>query len=246
MKKYQKLVFMLFLFSVVQNVWAQDSLKQEFYPILRKNVLRINLLFQGDFAYERLVWQAGKHKIGVSASFVTNKAENNNTQPSLSYSHRLYSFGTELHYLYGQRNHHLELSLHYGFRGGIVWEGEWLSGQTHFGANYRVYGGYSSHYHVRKEGTLRNDPEIQRMIEEKQTFERDNRTYQFYRYHQSAFRVGYRYQRVNGGFFLRTGITFANLIWYNDSTPARLLMLGTSVNPYDNILLLYLGLGWSF
>ncbi len=242
MKKYQKLVFVLWLFLTIQNVSGQDSLKQEIRLILCKNVLRLD---EG-LAYERLLWQSGKHKIGASVFGNTRKAEyNSNTQANLSYSHRLYYFGTGLHYFYGKRNRHLELSLHYAYGSGVVWEGEWLTGET-FGTFYRVRGGYSSHYHVLKQGNLQNDPEIQRMIEEKQNFEIDNRTYQFYRSNRAAFRIGYRYQRTNGGFFFRVGVSLVNLVWYQNSTPARLTILGTSKNTFDNVALPYLGLGWSF
>lgn len=242
MKKYQKLAFMLFVFLTVQNVWGQDSLKQEFYPVLRKNVLRLD----GGLGYERLVWQSGKHKIGVSAFGITQKADFTDQQLNLSYSHRLYNFGTGAHYFYGKRNQHLELSLHYSYGSSVVLEGEWLSGENLPWNEYRVYGGYSSHYHVRKVGTLRDDPEVQRMIEEKQDFEIDNRAYQFYRSHNAALRIGYRYQRVNGGFFFRIGVSFANLVWYNDATPARFTIIGTTKNTFENIALPYIGIGWSF
>ncbi len=89
---------------------AQDPVQ------IRKNAIYLELTAWGNnssLSYDRVVRQAGRHRLGVRAGMAAGASTGATGSPFPSY--RLWSFtaGATAYYLRGTKNHHLELGLGY-------------------------------------------------------------------------------------------------------------------------------------
>lgn len=247
-----KLVLIILFGFIYQSVWAQDA--EDETKISKKNVLKLDIIYQAGgykyraypvVGYDRLLWQKGKHKLGISAGFSTHREsfagynDPNRGYVVPSVQTRAYFFNVGFYHLYGKNNHYLETGLSYNLTRRLIVNNSWVKGEN-TPNGYHVGGsGFMDQYTA-----MLNSEEIKRKIAEKADFLDYAYQYSPYNDHRLSLRMGYRYQQKNGGLFFRGGLSVANFVWASHTPSARLVFMGGGLT--SMVYLPYLSVGWSF
>lgn len=246
MKKISIIGLMAVLsFSFAFSATAQDLENKENQGIVKKNAIRLNWF--PSVSYDRLLWQKGKHHVGATVgTFIFYRNED------LGFGlvkRRLWnSFSTfGVYHLYGKRNHYLETSLQYGLVQSQNLGGSWAIGQKTANGGYRSSGGTS----YDADRTI-DQVAIQALRNQGQDYVIDYSTVKNRWESWTTARIGYRYQRSEGGFLFRTGFGFLNIFNAGNLGAQQKIHWG-KVSPEDGfdspvlwLLNLDLSLGWSF
>ena len=231
-------------FSLAFSVTAQDLETKENKGIVRKNAIRLNWFPQ--LSYDRLLWQKGNHHIGATVG--TLVFYRNEDLGFGLVKRRLWNSFSSLgvYHLYGKRNHYLETSLQYGLMQGQELRGNWSIGQKTTNG-YRISGGGS----FDADRTI-DQAEIRKLQEQGKDYIIDYSTVKNLWETWATARIGYRYQRSEGGFLFRAGFGFLNILNAGNLGTQSKVHWGkvdSGCNCNDSVLWLLnldMSLGWSF
>ncbi len=226
-------------FSFALSVTAQNLEIKENKGIVKKNAIRLNWFPQ--LSYDRLLWQKGNHHVGATVgalilyrnqSFAAGMIEKR-------FWNSLSSLG--VYHLYGKRNHYFETSFQYSLIHNQFYTGSLAYGKY---TNSSYQGGISGL-------DLHGNVEIWEKIKNKEEFLINNMREINNFEHWATARIGYRYQRSEGGFLFRAGFGFFNRVTENSFGIKSQIDWGLADSRYSNnaniwLLNLDMSLGWSF
>ncbi len=237
-----KLVLIVLFGFIYQSTWAQDA--ENRVHISKKNVIKLDILYPA-IGYDRLLWQKGRHKMGAFVGFSTHREsfagynDPNDGYVIPAVQTRFYLFNMGFYHLYGKKNHYLETGILYSWSRSLTVNDFWVQGKNT--PNGYWVGGASFRD---ANDALFNSPEVQQKIAEKADFLDYGYKYDAYYNHRLSLRIGYRYQRKDGGFFFRGGLSVANFIWSSYDPTVRFALMGGVMQ--EPLYYPYLSVGWSF